>query len=572
MSLRSRSGESRPFNLRATHIMTAVVTSALLLTGGVVLAEDHEGHDDNGGPGPHPALYSPTCPPNIHGDVSAAIGDRPALLRHLDQGDIDSGRAGFYDILAQGLAVFNAEWTTLDGAGRPLTGGSGQALAFRSKYQFRRTTGAGPDGNSCFGCHSSPRGGGGGSRSTNLFLGFSVADQAIDANGLPTQNALSIDFSHCNERNPPNLFGDGPLEVASREMSFALQAIRSAALAQAAASGQPVTMNLVAKGVSFGKITATPDGHIDPSQIEGCDWDLIIKPFGWKGGLNIRSFEVGGMNLHFGMQPREKFGRGTDPDGDGVTDELFCGDMTAEEVWTAALSPPGQVITGTRAQQSAIIRGKQIFDSSLCAVCHIPKMYLDNPVFTAPGPFNAKAALFSVGVESPEGQVTNTFSTSRPFSFDLTRDGPRPRIDRTPDGRGVIEAYTDLKRHIISEADSGGVEFSRFNNEILPGGTLAGQDAATSFTVTPTPLPAPYFITAKLWGVGNTGPYGHRGDITTITENINFHGGEARASRDAFFAMSKDDQNAVVAFLRSLQIVPDGGPRIVRDNNGGDDH
>ena len=35
----------------------------------------------------------------------------------------------------------------------------------------------------------------------------------------------------------------------------------------------------------------------------------------------------------------------------------------------------------------------------------------------------------------------------QPFSFDLTRDGPRPRIERTDDGKGIIRAYTDLKRH-----------------------------------------------------------------------------------------------------------------------------
>jgi len=568
MSLQRLVGESRPFTFTLFLLLSLVLS-------GAACAMDHEGHDDQGGPGVNPTMFAPDPGATDHGDTGDVIGDRPALAHHMSQVDIDSGAVGFNDIIAQGLAVFNAEWTTLDGAGRPFTNASGQPTGHRAKYQFRRTTGAGPDGQSCVACHGTPRGGGAGTRSTNLFLGFSLANQALDANGLPTANGISIDFQFCNERNPPNLFGDGPLEVASREMSFALQAIRTAAKAQAASSGQPVTMDLVAKGVNFGKITAQPNGLIDPTQIQGCDWDLIIKPFGWKGGLNIRSFEAGGMNLHFGMQPREKFGRNTDPDGDGVKNELFVGDMTAEEVWTAALSPPGQVIRGSQARKDAIARGKQIFDASLCATCHVPKMYLDNPVYTAPGPFNAKAALFSLGAESPEGNDANTapFSTDHPFSFDLTRQGPRPRIDRTPDGKGVIEAYTDMKRHIISEPDSGGVEFSHFNNEQLPGSTLAGQDSASTFTVTPTPLPAPFFITAKLWGVGNTEPYGHRGDLTTITENINVHGGEARASRDAYFALSKDDQNAVVEFLRSLQVVPDGGPRIVTDDgDGGHDH
>ncbi len=55
-------------------------------------------------------------------------------------------------------------------------------------------------------------------------------------------------------------------------------------------------------------------------------------------------------------------------------------------------------------------------------------------------------------------------------------------------------------------------------------------------------------------------PYGHRGDLTTVTEAIYFHGGAARASRDAFFAASQDDQDAVVEFLKSLQVLPNGAP------------
>ena len=61
----------------------------------------------------------------------------------------------------------------------------------------------------------------------------------------------------------------------------------------------------------------------------------------------------------------------------------------------------------------------------------------------------------------------------------------------------------------------------------------------------------------KLWDVGNTAPYGHRGDISTITEAILLHGGEGRVARDAFEAASVADQKAVVAFLKSLQIETD---------------
>ena len=60
----------------------------------------------------------------------------------------------------------------------------------------------------------------------------------------------------------------------------------------------------------------------------------------------------------------------------------------------------------------------------------------------------------------------------------------------------------------------------------------------------------------------NSDPYGHRGDLTTLTEAIHFHGGEARASRDAFFALGEDERGAVIEFLKTLQVLPEGAPLV----------
>ncbi|MCU1348776.1 MAG: hypothetical protein JWO56_1806, partial [Acidobacteria bacterium] len=53
--------------------------------------------------------------------------------------------------------------------------------------------------------------------------------------------------------------------------------------------------------------------------------------------------------------------------------------------------------------------------------------------------------------------------------------------------------------------------------------------------------------------------------LTTLTEAIHFHGGEARRARDAFFAMPRADRDEVVEFLKSLQILPEGTPGLVVD-------
>jgi CxxC motif-containing protein (DUF1111 family) len=60
-------------------------------------------------------------------------------------------------------------------------------------------------------------------------------------------------------------------------------------------------------------------------------------------------------------------------------------------------------------------------------------------------------------------------------------------------------------------------------------------------------------MTPGLWGVADTAPYGHRGDVSTLQEVITDHGGEGRPSMKAFSALPKDQQDDIVAFLMSLR-------------------
>ncbi|MBV7379990.1 thiol oxidoreductase [Maritimibacter sp. DP4N28-5] len=64
--------------------------------------------------------------------------------------------------------------------------------------------------------------------------------------------------------------------------------------------------------------------------------------------------------------------------------------------------------------------------------------------------------------------------------------------------------------------------------------------------------------TAPLWGIGLTetvsgvAAYLHDGRARSLLEAVLWHGGEARASRDAIVARPKPDRDALVAFLESL--------------------
>ena len=150
-----------------------------------------------------------------------------------------------------------------------------------------------------------------------------------------------------------------------------------------------------------------------------------------------------------------------------------------------------------------------------------------------------------------------TFSGPRPsFAFDMTRQGEHPRLERTRDGKAIVRAYTDLKRHNLCDS-----EINFFCNEQLAQGRQ-DQDGRPG---------TEFFITRKLWDVGNSAPYGHRGDLTTIAEAILAHGGEARHSRDAFVMLDPDHKAAIVAFLKTLQVLPPGSPNVVIRGSRGDE-
>jgi CxxC motif-containing protein (DUF1111 family) len=96
----------------------------------------------------------------------------------------------------------------------------------------------------------------------------------------------------------------------------------------------------------------------------------------------------------------------------------------------------------------------------------------------------------------------------------------------------LIWPYTDLLLHDMGE----GLADNR------PEGVADGQE----------------WRTPPLWGIGLTETVNghtyflHDGRARNLTEAILWHGGEARAARDAFAAMTKADREALLAFLKSF--------------------
>ncbi|MBO0857833.1 MAG: hypothetical protein J2P21_05140 [Chloracidobacterium sp.] len=463
------------------------------------------------------------------------IGERPALEAHINQTDIESGVYKFNDLLDIGEGIFATRWNILDGQGRPAATGD-NAPTKRNPLNFVpfiRTSA--PDSTSCADCHHQPTIGGAGGFVSNVF----VLAQNLD----PVTDSVSADFS--DERNTLGMNGSGAIEMLAREMTVDLLALRQLAINNAQQAGSDQTVSLNTKGVNFGQLTAHPDGSVDASMVQGVDPDLVIKPFGQKGVVNsVRVFTVNAYNHHHGMEAVERFGVGqidsagniittNDFDQDGVPDELTVGDITAATIFQVAMNIPGRVTPTDSGRLAAAVQGESLFQTIGCATCHLPTLSLQSASFSEPNPFN------------PPGNLRPQ-DVGLPFSFDMTKDIPSPQLEKQSGGGAVVRAYTDLKRHVICD----GSDPFFCNERLIQNG-----------------VPTNQFITRKLWDVGSSAPYGHRGDLTTITEAILHHAGEARPQRDSFAALPIAQQNAIVEFLKQLQALPNGAPPQITDQD-----
>ncbi|MGC2305239.1 hypothetical protein [Candidatus Binatus sp.] len=437
----------------------------------------------------------------------SGFNDAPAMPTHHGQATILG--MPLNRVSALGQQIFVTNFNACDGAGRPATTGTGAARTADPVLGPRFTRASAPETSSCAGCHSQPQPGGAGDFVANVFVLAQAADPV-------SRVILNDDFSNTwLERNTLGMFGSGAIEMLGREMTTDLQAERQSAIIRAQSSGSNVNVSLLAKGVSFGALTAHPDGSVDTSAVVGVDPDLVIKPFSRKGAFrSLREFTVTAMNQHHGMQAVERFGSGTDQDQDGVTNELLIGDITAVTIFQAALPAPAVSSRGLDSRAAA--RGADLFDKVGCAGCHLPSLPLTSTRFCDPDPQNPP----------------NTFNdTSQSYCFDLTRTGIR--------GNSVA-AFTDLKRHVICDGSK-----PHYCNE--PASPVQASDSNFA-------IPSDQFLTAKLWDTGNSGPWGHRGDLDTIYAAITAHGGEAADSVGQFESLSDSDQLAVVTFLKTLQM------------------
>jgi CxxC motif-containing protein (DUF1111 family) len=189
-----------------------------------------------------------------------------------------------------------------------------------------------------------------------------------------------------------------------------------------------------------------------------------------------------------------------------------------------------------------VVNGEHKFRAIGCAKCHVESLPLDNKgwIYTEPSPYNTRGNA-RVG-ETPT------------LSLDLTsEDLPQPRLKQN-NGFVYVPAYTDLKLHDITNGPGDPNREPLDMNQ--PPGTPAFFAGNSKF------------ITRRLWGIANQHSFGHHGLYTTMREAVLAHAGEAQASTTAFRSSSKYEQDCIIEFLKSLQILPPAAKSLCVDQNG----
>jgi len=440
-------------------------------------------------------------------NACALPGSPTFAATRIAQTDIDRGAftpAALFDI---GDFMFEDIFTVQNGLGNALIGGS---AGNSPRPNFRQIPNnvhfaafGAPEAQSCVTCHNVGGDDGAGDANHNI---FQIGDGINRASGVP--------------RNPPTVLGNGYRQQIGIEMTADLAAELAAAKAQAASTKLAVTKALSSKGISFGSLIANADGTVNTAGVVGVDADLIVKPFGWKGReATLRRFVEGGFRVHFGMQTSPSiakhcatpnvstFGNGPDcqdPDGDGVKDEITEGQLSAMAIYMGLRETPVRVPAVTPAAQTRANNGEALFTSVGCASCHVKNMNLKTPIHVEPADTTGGAGI----------------------RLDLAVDNKDPHPAKAADGSITIEVFSDFKRHDVGAALADSKNFNQ--------------------------IAANQFITPPLWGIAVSAPYLHDGRAPTLADAILAHAGDALAVRNAYAALTADQQLQVQEFLLTL--------------------
>jgi CxxC motif-containing protein (DUF1111 family) len=395
---------------------------------------------------------------------------------------------------AAGQELFEHEWQPKD----PLAGGDGLGPVFNAR--------------SCVACHFQGGIGGGGNNQHNvhtyevqptardpqLHIGVLHA-AAIDSSYKETQNQLrqqypiikgstrtqgdehcrytitipDFDPLHFDTVNTTALFGDGWIDRISPK------AIRAHWMSRAV-SGVVKEFSLQFDAVvASGRPRVLPDGRIGK--------------FGWKAQFaTLQEFVAAACANELGLsnplmdQPKP-LGKSDYPAS--PTPDLNKKQFAQLVAFVDTLPRPVEITPSDPTAKAKAQRGKEVFNTVGCALCHVPDLGGVKGVYS-------DFLLHSLDNPGPNGNGGSYDRQENPQKKPLPEDHPRSDEWKTP----------------------------------------------------------------PLWGVADSAPYFHDGGSTTLLHAVLRHGGDARPVTEAFKKQTKQDQEALIAFLETLKAPPEAAP------------
>ena len=177
---------------------------------------------------------------------------------------------------------------------------------------------------------------------------------------------------------------------------------------------------------------------------------------------------------------------------------------------------------GTGQQSSDSQAGRSLLGQMGCTSCHVPDLTINK---------DRRVADVETRFDPAQGNPFNRLFATATLQLTAVPDGSGfPDIKRPNRGSFVVRnIFTDFRRHDLGP---------NFHEREYDGNTRRE------------------FMTTPLWGVANTGPYGHDGRSMNLRDVILRHGGAAQNARDRFANAGSTAQRQVVAFLETLVLFP----------------
>ena len=284
----------------------------------------------------------------------------------------------------------------------------------------------------------------------------------------------------------------------------------------------------------------------------------VAGKYGWRGQVNTLSdFVAGACATELGLNVA-----GTAQQADDPADPRYlslAADVTTMQIaeltsYIADLPAPTKQLRSPE-ERKRVRRGEQLFGSVGCATCHIEDLPPARGIFSDlllhdmgpdlqdpfPAPANQQLNTNSAAMASPYPNRSGRGEAS-PY-----RPGGPPNRRRSGP-RGVRSFGPTRTPQAMAMNYSGQPQYSRADAD--PTNQL-GQQRFASETLQRE------WKTPPLWGVADSAPYLHDGRAETLTDAIQWHGGEADESKRKFFKLDEDQQASLIAFLESLKAPSD---------------